>query len=164
LVSLWKGLNFISRNDYTGIFNETDFFEIVFSSGDAKARECISELDSFLESEGLPGLPGLPSDVAQEILSEYEKAVASIENVRKPETRKPQPSSTLFKSMDIFEHWVATQSVEMLVEFYRSQDAGRKPCLDIAKQILDQLNIKDLAVVHLSLAAEIVYMAQSCFV
>ena len=53
----------------------------------------------------------------------------------------------------------------MLVEFYRSQDAGRKPCLDIAKQILDQLNIKDLAVVHLSLAAEIAYlwyMAQSC--
>ena len=65
--------------------------------------------------------------------------------------------------MHIFEHWVAMRQVEMLVDFYRTQEDGRlyKVQKEAINAGLQWLGLhKKLAVIFLSVAAEIEYMIE----
>ena len=76
---------------------------------------------------------------------------------------QPHPAPDVSKTMHIFEHWVAMRQVEVLVDFYRTQEHGR---LSEVQQWALNLGLKNLgshkkkAVLYLSLAADIEYMIE----
>lgn len=134
---------------------------IYLLDGDGKAREFISLFESK------------DSDLAQEVSSEYEKALKSIQNDSQSDIQ-PHPTPDVSKTMHIFEHWLAMRSVETLVDFYRTQEDGRLyKTQELAKEWarlaihdgLKSLGIRKKFVTHgtislLSVAASIEYMIE----